>query len=1141
MLFCRGRVRVGAIGLKLKTVVMCLLLGCGSAGVTRRAWAQTSVDGAITGFVVDASGAALGGAVVQVLGVSTGLTMRTTTGGKGEFVVARVPAGTYQVTVEDAGFARLTLDGVVVEVGGVTSVEARLRVGGVTTSVTVTASPDVPPAVSVDDASSAAVASTVTSGEIESLPVNGRRWQTFALLTPTVNADPEGVGLLSFRGVPSTQNSSRIDGGDDDQSFGAVPRGTGGDSGPELEDAVEAGSPGRVGVAAANGGGGYARHAGMASTFSQEAVREFRVSGQNYSALYGHAAGGIVTTVSKSGTDTLHGTGFYLLRASALGATNPFSYASNYVDGVVTGGLVKPHDVRQQFGGSVGGAAVRDKLFYFYAYDQQLRDFPAISTPQDPNFFALTATQTALLGNRGVSSAKVNTALNYLDSLTGTVARRQDQTVNFGKVDWQAWQHHRLSVQYNRARSSAPGGVRSSPVVDLGAGSLGSSYARIDTVLGRWLWTARPKLSNELRVQYGRDFQYEEAGKPLPQEPAIGPGGYAPEVAIGPDGFTFGTSSSLGRKAYPDENKVEVADILTWVRGRHQVQAGGDVSFVHDYIDALSNVEGAFHYDSGTTSGHAGGLVDWITDYTFNVNAYPNGGCPSIFSAVHDFCFRSYTQSFGQSAVTFDTQEWAGFVQDNWRPRAGLTVNAGLRYEYEFLPLPQQPNGALDAAFGSVGATSVFPEDRNNFGPRVGVAWQPYGEGRGVVRVGYGLFYGRLAGATVRSALVNTATNLSTTHVLILPTTITNCPQVATNQGFGYVCSYVTPPPAAVATTTSAVVFDRRFRLPEVQQASMTVEREVGAGVVGSATYLLNLDRQLPNSTDINIAPSTDTKVFQLQGGTGAAGVQDGETFVLPVYSERVNTSYGPVTDIVSNVNASYNALVMEGRRRSRGGMEFRASWTWAKAIDFGQVGATPRTNAQFDPFDLRYDKGLSALNFPHKVQASVVWAPMPDSDRRWVRTAVRGWAVAPIFIETSGRPYSLDIFGGTRLTGGHESINGSGGAVYLPTVGRNTLRLPDSAHLDLRISRAVHVTERVRMRGTVEIFNLTNRVNYSAISQRAFLVGTAVNGVTPLVFQNAATVAAEGLNVQPFGTFTAAATGQAQERQVQLGLRLEF
>jgi hypothetical protein len=1133
MPFCSGRVRVGATMLTI--IGICVLLFVWSA---RMVEAQTAVDGAISGFVADASGAAVAGAAVRVRELSTDLTGGATTGGKGEFLVARLPAGEYRVTVEYAGFAPLVVENVTVEVGGVTAVDGTMHVAGVATAVTVTAE-DAGTA-SVEDASSTAVASTVTTDEIERLPVNGRRWQTFALLTPTVNADPEGDGLLSFRGAASTQNSNRIDGGDGDQSFGAVPRGTGGDSGADVEDAAETGSSGRVSVSAANGGGGFGRHAGMAYTFSQEAVREFRVSGQNYSALYGHAAGGIVTTVSKSGTNHLHGTGFYLVRASALGATNPFSIASSYVDGVVTTGLVKPHDVRQQVGGSVGGAAVRDKLFYFYTYDQQRRDFPAISTPEDPEFFSLTPTQIALLGNRGVTPSKVNAALNYLDSLTGTVARRQDQTINFGKVDWQALKHQRLSLQYDRGRSSAPGGVRSSPVVDLGTGSLGSSYIRLDSVLGRWLWTMGPKLNNELRVQYGREFQFEEAGKPLPQEPAVGPGGYAPEIAIGPDGFTFGTSLSLGRKAYPDERKVEVADILTWVRGRHQLQVGGDVSLVHDYIDALNNQEGAFHYDSGTTSGHAGGLVDWITDYTFGVNAYPNGGCPSIVSAIHDFCFRSYTQSFGQQAVTFDTQEWAGFVEDTWRPRAGLTLSAGVRYEYELLPLPQQPNAALDVAFGRIGSTGVFPEDRNNFGPRFGMAWQPFGTKGGVVRLGYGLFYGRLPGATVRSALVNTATNASATNVFILPTTITNCPQVQ-NQGFGYVCSYLTTPPAAVGRTTSAMMFDHRFRLPAVQQASLTMEREIGAGVVGSATYMLNLDRQLPNSVDVNIATSVETKEFQLQGGIGATGVQDGETFLLPVYTLRVNPNFGPVTDIVSNANATYNALVVEGRRRSRGGLEFRTSWTWAKAIDFGQIGATPRTNAQFDPFDLRYDKGLSALNFPHKVLATMVWSPMPHSDRRWVRTAVRGWTVAPIFTETSGRPYSLDIFGGTRLSGGHESINGSGGAVYLPTVGRDTLRLPDSSRLDLRVSRALRVTEKVRMRGTVEVFNLTNRVNYSAISQRAFLVGTAVNGVTPLVFQNAATVTAEGLNVQPFGTFTAASTGQAQERQVQLGLRMEF
>jgi hypothetical protein len=536
---------------------------------------------------------------------------------------------------------------------------------------------------------------------------------------------------------------------------------------------------------------------------------------------------------------------------------------------------------------------------------------------------------------------------------------------------------------------------------------------------------------------------------------------------------------------------------------------------------------------------------------------------------LHYFCFSSYSQSFGQTSLTFHTQEWAGFFQDDWRATERLTIHAGLRYEYQFLPLPQQPNAGLDAVFGAVGATNVFPEDRNNFGPRLGVAWQPFGVGRGVLRVGYGVYFGKLPGATIRAALLDTAMASSTTRVRILPTTVTVCPQSATGVGFGYACSYLTPPTGVVAATTSAVVFDRRFRLPEVQQGTVSVEHGLGAGVLGRVGYVLNLDRQLPNSVDINIAPSTDVKEFQLQGGTGAIGVQDGETFAIPVYTARVSPSFGPVTDVVSNANASYHGLTLEARRGMGSlqsgyggagrGLEFRVAWTWSKAIDFGQsAGAVPRTNGQFDPFTVRYDKGLSALNFPHRVVATAVWSPHL-SDRlarfgesgRVVRAVANGWSAAWIFSEASGRGYSYDIYGGTRLAGGHQSINGSGGSVVLPTVGRNTLRLPEFANLDMRLSRTFRLGrmmagEGLHLRAAVEAFNLTNRLNYSGITQRAFLVnppgtGAAPAGVTPLVFQDAATVAGDGLNVQPFAAYTAAGTNQAREREIQLGLRLEF
>jgi hypothetical protein len=154
---------------------------------------------------------------------------------------------------------------------------------------------------------------------------------------------------------------------------------------------------------------------------------------------------------------------------------------------------------------------------------------------------------------------------------------------------------------------------------------------------------------------------------------------------------------------------------------------------------------------------------------------------------------------------------------------------------------------------------------------------------------------------------------------------------------------------------------------------------------------------------------------------------------------------------------------------------------------------------------------------------------------------AANGWVVTPLFTAVSGRPYSYDIFGGTYLSGGRESINGSGGAVYLPTVGRNTVRLPETVNVDLRVGRGVRVNDRVVVRGFVEAFNVGNRVNISGVTQRAFLVGTAVNGVTPLVFQDAAAIAAEGLNSQPFGTYTASGSDASRERQVQVGLRVEF
>jgi hypothetical protein len=595
------------------------------------------------------------------------------------------------------------------------------------------------------------------------------------------------------------------------------------------------------------------------------------------------------------------------------------------------------------------------------------------------------------------------------------------------------------------------------------------------------------------------------------------------------------------------------------VRGRHILQLGGDFSALRDFTASLTNSEGTFTYDSGTTSGHAGGLVDWITDYTFGVNSYPNGACPSIYSPRHNFCFRSYSQSFGQQNLTWHTQQWAGFFQDDWRASSSLTLHLGVRYDYEFLPLPQQPNPRLDSLFGTIASTGIFPEDRNNAGPRIGLAGQPFGVGRGTLRLGYGVYFGKLPGATIRAALLDTALPASTTRIRITPTTETNCPQQP-SVGFGYPCSFLAAPTGIAIQSTSVMMFSRRFRMPVVQQGTFSIEHPLGWGVLGSASYVVNLDRQLPSSVDLNISPATSIAGFQLEGGTGQPGARGGEIFYLPIYTQRITPSFGPLTAIRSNANATYNALTLEAQRGLGGraglggtgrGLEFHLAWTWSKALDFApQSGAVPRSNSQFDPFDNRYDKAPSALNFPHRIVATAVWSPritaLMNAEPRPIRSLADGWALAGIFTESSGRGYSYMIFGGSRLPGGHESVNGSGGSTALPTSGRNTLRLPDTANLNLRLTRTFRIGETLRAHASADAFNVVNRVNYSGVTQRAYLVGTpgtsgAPAGITPLIFQDSATIAAEGLNTLPFGAFTDSGAGLASERRIQLGVRFEF
>ena len=1192
--FCRHwRSRVGVAPCVVAVLLSCLL-GCWWGLPT--AEAQSLASGGVRGRLVGADGAPAGGVRLVLRPVDpdgpagrngagaedwAGAEVTVSTDRRGNFSVLGLVSGTYRVALwlpggvagEGAGFLE-------VQAGAIAEVELRRRLDGAGLTVWAVleaVGTDGDPAGVVSlEAKSAGKAGepggAAGADRLQSLPVEDRQWEAVEATDAAAHeATLAGSGAaqdateddtasaraaretgavatgLSVAGLPVTQDAETVDGLSADQAFRSGPRG------------AAAGGP----------------QAG--SGFAQGAVRSVRVMPGTFSAQYGGAAGALVAVGSRRAGAAMHGSAFFQDRESAWAAVNPFAVVSRYQGGVATSVLERSADSALQYGGTLGLPLLRrGRLGVFAAYEGQRRNQTIVSSPQTAGFFQLSATQTALLANRGVGAAARQGALEYLDGLGGVTGVESPRTLGFVRVDAGLGRSDRVNLGGQVQRSSAAalnGAGVASGVVSEAISSIGSSRVEAEAANAGWEHRFGSRAVNSVRVQVAHDLEFETPGAGDQAVPAIGPGGYAPEVLIEPEGFRYGTPASLGRVAYPDEHRVQVVEGFEVRAGRHLITLGGDWSRLHDRVLSATNLDGTFLYDSGTTGGHDGGLVDWITDYTFNVHAYPNGGCPSVFATVHYFCFRSYAQSFAETGATeFVTHNVAGFAEDSVRVRTNLLLMFGARYDYLLLPLPQVVNPALDvvlrgmgggATSGTAGLTSSFPEDRNNFAPRVSLAWLPggfgrhgrggreRGAGRGLaVRAGYGMFYGRLPGATIQAALADTAlpgAANSTDSVRILPTTETDCPQVA-HQGFGYPCAFLTEPAGVVARTGSAVVFSNGFRLPAVQRGSFSLQESLGRHVSVEGEYATAWATQLPASVDVNVAPSTSMVTYVLQGGDGHSGLRTGlrtgETFQAPLYTARQTALYGPVTAIESNANATFHSGTATAAVRAWHGIGVRGSYQFARAIDYGaQSSPTPRQNGQFDPFTNGYDKGLSSLQFAHHFAGVLTVRSELRSGPRVVQGVLSGWRLGAIGTAGSGAPYSYVIFGGTRLTGGHESINGSGGATYLPTVGRNTLRLPPRGKVDLRAARELPLGGRWRLELRADAFNLLNSVSLSRVETRAFLLGTpaSAGAPTPLVFQDAAAIASEGLSTPAFGTALSSTAALSRERQVEVGARVSF
>ncbi len=1082
---------------RVKMLRLNFLVAVAAAG-TMVAGAQSITQGGIAGTVFDPTNAVIPNATVLIHSESTAADVTVKVGQSGEFRAPQLAPGTYTVTVSAAGFAPEKTTGVVVEVNVVTEVNPHLTTGSETTAVEVTAEQ---PVIQFE---SPEYGGHLDNHEIEAIPINNRRWSALALTTPAVTNSADGFGLLSFRAISPLLNVVEIDGADDNQAFFAEERGR--------------------------------TRAGYST--SQAAVREFTVNTGVYGADFGRAVGGVVNTVTKSGGNQLHGEVYFYNRNSSRSAFVPF--AANTTFNAATNTYVtapyKPKDNRNQLGFGVGGPLIKDKLFWFYAFDEFRRNFPGTAKANNPAAFFLAPTANAP-GNGGTcslttgvistptggaaastadtaactlagrlrqsyaqGSATYNTQLQALLGDLGSVPRVGDQNINTPKLDWQVNGKQHVSFLYHRLRWDSPGGVQTQGTNNYAVDTFGQDFVKLDYGVAKLDSLITSRVTNEVRYQYGRELNDEGNQTPsrYTQSNLVNNTGNAPEVALTTsNGFFLGQPYYGFRKSYPDERKWQVGDTATVALGKHTLRVGEDIIHNGDFQNFVNDVNGFYNY---TNSG-PGGIANYFSDLLSKSKTCTTVGAGVNAAGTGVPCYNSLQQGFGPAVFQIGTLDYGFFAQDDWKVIPRLTLNLGVRYDYESFPQPiaSVVNSALPQ-------TANRPSDKNNISPRLGFAYDPYGLGKTVLRGGFGFYYGRIPNNYILQTYTTTGSASAYTLAAFTPTT-PNAPLLP-NIGT-----------SAVSGTASAQYFSPNFQNPYTEQFDLAVQQDLGHASVLSVSYVGALGRELPNYINVNLDPTkTYTTTYTVAPVNGTCGPVACGRYSVLTYAGRqqtntsgtastnilLNPNFSSITESFSNINSNYHALTVDVTNRSFKLVQFDANYTWSHALDFSQNAATaPSTNNWADPFaNQRLNYGNSNQNVKHRVVGwAILNAPSFHGDSR-LRNLANGWSLKPYVQVQSGLPYSAVTTGtaANQCTGvgclqaASTGITGTGPTTaYLPFFGRNTFKYPRTIEVDLRAQKAFQIYDRYTLEIFGEAFNLANHQNVTGVNGTAY----GINGTT--------------------------------------------
>jgi Carboxypeptidase regulatory-like domain/TonB dependent receptor len=1065
-----------------KIIQLALLLMMMLAVRVELVFPQASVSTSeIRGQITDPQGSAVAGATITVTESSKGTTRTVNSNENGAYVLLSLQPGTYNMKVEAAGFAAKTLNDIHLDVGQTANLPVALGVGGVDVAVDIIASAQV---VEVERTQQSSVINEVL---INNLPINRRNYLDFALLTPGVS-DADNINDSSDFRVAQTPQSGLSFGGNNGRGNSIM-----------------------VDGASTDTNSGAARE-----VLGQEAVQEFQVNRNSYNAEYGGAFGGVVNIVSKTGSNSWHGSLFGYFRDNAFDARNAFDFNPQGIS---------PFN-RQQYGGSIGGPIRKDKTFLFTAFEglnQKQTSF--VNLLNDPNLFNLTSGQTALFnlltgvpsfaplaaGLRGAISTKPAT-LALFQSASGQFPFNSFDTVGSLRLDHtfssQDSGYLRLNVADSHFENQAAGALT--------AVSRGRT---INTFTGGLLASEThffaPTTINEMKMQYSYLNNDVISNDPL-----------GPEINI--DGFgNFGRDIFL--PSFAIEKRYEIADNLSLVRGAHTLRIGGQYQAVFNSSDSQTFFGGRFNFGAAlplialTPAAVRTPLVTFLTQQG---RADLIGVLNTPISALQAFNANApivYQQGFGESHFDGWSHRTAFYGQDTWKVRPNFTFNFGLRYYVENNVEP-------------------MPTDWNNVQPRLGFAWDPFKDGKTAIRGGYGLFVG-----SIDNQIVNVVNELSSSGDpsninIVLATATSNALGVPTSIQIYQTLLAQGVIGARTITAQDLVQFgiipgpnrplEVRFRVgpnyenPYTQQASLAVQRDLGGGYGVEVSYLFSRGTHLTRNHDINpfkqsgpISPLSGTPTFIRFANPALGQTTD---FRLPLRLQDNNYE--------STASSFYHAGTIQLSKRFSHNYAINANYTYSKTID--EVTDFNSDFSAQNPLDLRLDRALSAFDQRHRVVFSGVFMSPVKGDGALSRL-FSDWLLSPIFIAGSGRPFNvllgIDANGDGVSTRDRPCVRTAAGqpCIANSNIGRNTGRGEPFYSVDMRLGRRFSFAESKYVELTFEAFNLFNHTNFIGINN--------VIGQTPLTDGRPRGI--KGLApTQPFA-FTAAAPA----RQLQFGARFNF